>query len=114
MFWGTHGAVGEAWGAAWWRGHGTLWGIRSPVPVSSQLPGPQSLVADVGGGQAPHQLPPASSVQIPEAGGHRLLDKPGALHFPRIQEADSGLYSCRAENQAGTAQKDFDLLVLSE
>lgn len=61
-----------------------------------------------------HQLPLASSTQIPEAGGHRLLDKPRALHFPRIQEGDAGLYSCRAENQAGIAQRDFDLLVLSE
>lgn len=61
-----------------------------------------------------HQLPRASSAQIPAAGGHRLLDGARAFHFPRIQESDSGLYSCRAENQAGTAQRDFDLLVLSE
>uniref|UniRef100_A0A452F193 Hemicentin 2 n=1 Tax=Capra hircus TaxID=9925 RepID=A0A452F193_CAPHI len=43
---------------------------------------------------------------------HRLLDGARALHFPRIQEGDSGLYSCRAENQAGAVQRDFDLLVL--
>ncbi|XP_007942419.2 hemicentin-2 [Orycteropus afer afer] len=49
---------------------------------------------------------------IPEAGNHYLLDGSRSLHFPRIQEGDSGLYSCRAENQAGTAQRDFELLVL--
>ncbi|XP_035116313.2 hemicentin-2 isoform X6 [Callithrix jacchus] len=49
---------------------------------------------------------------IPKVGGHRLLDGGRSLHFPRIQEGDSGLYSCRAENQAGTAQRDFDLFVL--
>uniref|UniRef100_F1S0Y1 Hemicentin-2 n=1 Tax=Sus scrofa TaxID=9823 RepID=F1S0Y1_PIG len=47
-----------------------------------------------------------------DVGSHRLLDGARALHFPRIQEGDSGLYSCRAENQAGTAQRDFELLVL--
>uniref|UniRef100_A0A2K6UV43 Hemicentin-2 n=1 Tax=Saimiri boliviensis boliviensis TaxID=39432 RepID=A0A2K6UV43_SAIBB len=49
---------------------------------------------------------------IPKVGSHHLLDGSRSLHFPRIQEGDSGLYSCRAENQAGTAQRDFDLLVL--
>lgn len=68
----------------------------------------------VAGPPSPHQLPRASSAQIPAVGSHRLLDGARALHFPRIQEGDSGLYSCRAENQAGTAQRDFDLLVLSE
>ncbi|XP_075415669.1 hemicentin-2 [Tenrec ecaudatus] len=49
---------------------------------------------------------------IPEAGSHHLPDGAGSLHFPRVQESDAGLYSCRAWNQAGTAQKDFELLVL--
>ncbi|XP_039085354.1 hemicentin-2 [Hyaena hyaena] len=71
-----------------------------------------TLECDVNGFPAPEIVWLKDGQPIPEAGGHRLLDKPGALHFPRIQEADSGLYSCRAENQAGTAQKDFDLLVL--
>lgn len=59
-------------------------------------------------------VPPASPAQIPEAGGHRLLNGARTLHFPRLGEADSGLYSCRAENQAGKAQRDFSLLVLGE
>ncbi|XP_049752935.1 hemicentin-2 isoform X2 [Elephas maximus indicus] len=50
---------------------------------------------------------------IPEAGSHHLLDGARSLHFPRVQEGDSGLYSCRAENQAGMAQRDFELLVLT-
>lgn len=103
-------------GAAWWRGHSTVLGVRSPrFQATDQLPGPQVLTADAGEWPDPsHQLPLASLAQIPETGHHCLLDKPRALHFPRIQEGDSGLYSCRAENQAGTAQRDFDLLVLSE
>ena len=89
------------------------------VPVTNQLPGPQfpHCCWELEGGRTtptPHQLPWASSAQIPAVGGHRLLDGARALHFPRIQEGDSGLYSCRAENQAGIAQRDFDLLVLSE
>nr|XP_012807460.2 hemicentin-2 [Jaculus jaculus] len=47
-----------------------------------------------------------------DADGHHLLDGARSLHFPRIQEGDSGLYSCRAENQAGSAQRDFHLAVL--
>lgn len=91
--------------------------IRNPkFQVTGQvLPGPQVLTADVREWLDPsHQLPLASPAQIPKTGSHHLLDKSRALHFPRIQEGDSGLYSCRAENQAGTAQRDFDLLVLSE
>ncbi|ELV11784.1 Hemicentin-2 [Tupaia chinensis] len=49
---------------------------------------------------------------IPEADRHSLLFGARSLHFPQLQEGDSGLYSCRAENQAGMAQKDFELLVL--
>lgn len=69
--------------------------VRSPVPVTDRLP-------------------LASSAQIPGVGSHRLRNGARALHFPAIQESDSGLYSCRAENQAGAAQRDFALLVLSE
>lgn len=99
------------------RGHGPVLRIRSPGFWSpTSFPGPQlPLAADLGVQPDPtHQLPLASSAQIPEVGSHRLLDGARALHFPRIQEGDSGLYSCQAENQAGTAQRDFELLVLSE
>uniref|UniRef100_A0A2K6K1Q6 Hemicentin-2 n=1 Tax=Rhinopithecus bieti TaxID=61621 RepID=A0A2K6K1Q6_RHIBE len=73
------------------------------------------LITDAGGGGwiPAYWLPLASPTQIPKVGGHRLLNGGQSLHFPRIQEGDSGLYSCRAENQAGTAQKDFNLLVLT-
>lgn len=88
---------------------------KPQVAVNNQLPRPQFLIADAGEWPDPsYQLPLASPAQIPEASSHRLPDKPQALHLPRIQEGDSGLYSCRAENQAGTAQRDFHLLVLSE
>ncbi|KAM9207753.1 hemicentin-2 [Dugong dugon] len=50
---------------------------------------------------------------IPDAGSHHLLDGARSLHFPRVQEGDSGFYSCWAENQAGTAKRDFKLLVLT-
>ncbi|KAB0366601.1 hypothetical protein FD754_010757, partial [Muntiacus muntjak] len=42
----------------------------------------------------------------------RQVGVPQGLMGSGIQEGDSGLYSCRAENQAGIAQRDFDLLVL--
>ncbi|XP_029776920.1 hemicentin-2, partial [Suricata suricatta] len=71
-----------------------------------------TLECDASGFPAPEILWLKDGQPIPEGVGHRLPAKPGALHFPRIQEADSGLYSCRAENQAGTAKRDFDLLVL--
>uniref|UniRef100_A0A7N5KTI0 Hemicentin 2 n=1 Tax=Ailuropoda melanoleuca TaxID=9646 RepID=A0A7N5KTI0_AILME len=71
-----------------------------------------TLECDANGFPAPEIVWFKDGQPIPETGRHRLLDKPWALHFPRIQEGDSGLYSCRAENQAGTAQRDFDLLVL--
>ena len=103
----------EAWRAAWWRGHRTFLGSsHQPAPWASV----SSLLLGARGWPDPplRQLPRASSAQIPAVGGHRLLDGARALHFPRIQEGDSGLYSCRAENQAGIAQRDFDLLVLSE
>ncbi|ELR46851.1 Hemicentin-2, partial [Bos mutus] len=70
------------------------------------------LECDANGFPAPEITWLKNGRQIPAVGSHRLLDGARALHFPRIQEGDSGLYSCRAENQAGTAQRDFDLLVL--
>lgn len=91
------------------REHGT-------VLATGHLSGLSFLITDAeGGGWIPaYWLPLASPTQIPKVGGHRLVDGGQSLHFPRIQEGDSGLYSCRAENQAGTAQRDFRLLVLSE
>ncbi|XP_052503745.1 LOW QUALITY PROTEIN: hemicentin-2 [Budorcas taxicolor] len=71
-----------------------------------------TLECDASGFPAPEITWLKNGRQIPAVGGHRLLDGARALHFPRIQEGDSGLYSCRAENQAGAAQRDFDLLVL--
>uniref|UniRef100_A0A8C0N075 Hemicentin 2 n=1 Tax=Canis lupus familiaris TaxID=9615 RepID=A0A8C0N075_CANLF len=71
-----------------------------------------TLECDVNGFPAPEIVWLKDGQLIPEASSHRLPDKPQALHLPRIQEGDSGLYSCRAENQAGTAQRDFHLLVL--
>ncbi|XP_061289826.1 hemicentin-2 isoform X2 [Bos javanicus] len=71
-----------------------------------------TLECDANGFPAPEITWLKNGRQIPAVGSHRLLDGARALHFPRIQEGDSGLYSCRAENQAGTAQRDFDLLVL--
>ncbi|XP_058997342.1 hemicentin-2 [Mustela lutreola] len=71
-----------------------------------------TLECDANGFPAPEITWFKDGQPIPKTGSHHLLDKSRALHFPRIQEGDSGLYSCRAENQAGTAQRDFDLLVL--
>ncbi|KAM9722140.1 hemicentin-2 isoform 3-T3 [Dama dama] len=71
-----------------------------------------TLECDANGFPAPEITWLKDGRQIPAVGSHRLLDGARALHFPRIQEGDSGLYSCRAENQAGIAQRDFDLLVL--
>ncbi|KAK2497112.1 hypothetical protein MC885_006692 [Smutsia gigantea] len=73
-----------------------------------------TLECDAKGSPAPEVVWLKNGQPIPKADSHHLLDGARALHFPRIQEGDSGLYSCRAENQAGTAQRDFDLLVLSE
>nr|XP_051696750.1 hemicentin-2 isoform X2 [Oryctolagus cuniculus] len=64
-----------------------------------------TLECDANGSPAPEIVWLKDGQLIPEEGSHRL-------HFPRIREADSGLYSCRAENQAGTAQRDFHLHVL--
>ncbi|XP_035878268.1 hemicentin-2 [Phyllostomus discolor] len=71
-----------------------------------------TLECDANGFPAPEIVWFKDGQLIPTAGSHRLLDGGRGLHFPRVQEGDSGLYSCRAENQAGTAQRDFELLVL--
>ncbi|KAM5331532.1 hemicentin-2 [Glossophaga mutica] len=71
-----------------------------------------TLECDANGFPAPEIVWFKDGQPIPSAGSHRLLDGARALHFPGVQEGDSGLYSCRAENQAGTAQRDFELLVL--
>lgn len=97
-------------------GGSTVPGVRRPR--FHHCPAPQAsvslLLLPSGRLDGAHQLPLASSAQIPAVGSHRLLDGARALHFPGIQEGDTGLYSCRAENQAGTAQRDFELQVLSE
>ncbi|KAM6184061.1 hemicentin-2 [Erethizon dorsatum] len=73
---------------------------------------PLSLECDANGFPAPEIMWLKDGQLIPEAGSHRLLNGARTLHFPRIEEANSGLYSCRAENQAGSTQRDFNLLVL--
>uniref|UniRef100_A0A2K6FSN4 Hemicentin 2 n=1 Tax=Propithecus coquereli TaxID=379532 RepID=A0A2K6FSN4_PROCO len=80
--------------------------------VSGMAGQPLTLECDANGSPAPEIVWLKDGQLIPPAGSHRLLDGARSLHFPRIQEGDSGLYSCRAENQAGIAQRDFDLLVL--
>ncbi|XP_063100238.1 hemicentin-2 isoform X2 [Cavia porcellus] len=80
--------------------------------VSAVAGQPLSLECDASGSPVPEILWLKDGQLIPEAGGHRLLNGARTLHFPRLGEADSGLYSCRAENQAGKAQRDFSLLVL--
>ncbi|XP_053523819.1 hemicentin-2 [Artibeus jamaicensis] len=71
-----------------------------------------TLECDAHGFPAPEIVWFKDGQLMPAVGSHHLLDGARALHFPRIQEDHSGLYSCRAENQAGTAQRDFELLVL--
>ncbi|KAB1271328.1 Hemicentin-2 [Camelus dromedarius] len=71
-----------------------------------------TLECDANGFPAPEIVWLEDGQLIPEVGSHCLLDGAQALHFPRIQEGNAGLYSCRAENQAGTAQRDVGLLVL--
>ncbi|KAM7093056.1 hemicentin-2 [Molossus nigricans] len=82
--------------------------------VSGMAGQPLTLECDAHGFPAPEIMWFKDGQLIPkvEGGSHRLLNEAQALHFPSIQEGDSGLYSCRAENQAGTAQRDFELLVL--
>ncbi|XP_037653920.1 hemicentin-2 [Choloepus didactylus] len=70
------------------------------------------LECDANGFPAPEIVWLKDGQLIPETGSHRLLDGAQTLHFPSIQEGDSGLYTCQAENQAGTAQRDFAVLVL--
>ncbi|XP_058380273.1 hemicentin-2 [Diceros bicornis minor] len=85
---------------------------RRRTNVSGMAGQSLTLECDTNGFPAPEVVWLKDGQLIPEGGSHRLLDGARALHFPRIQEGDSGLYSCRAENQAGTAQRDFNLLVL--
>ncbi|XP_021050559.1 hemicentin-2 [Mus pahari] len=70
-----------------------------------------TLECDISGFPAPEVAWLKDGQLIPEASEHRLLDGARSLHFPRIQESHSGLYSCQAENQAGRAQRDFNLAV---
>ncbi|XP_012784766.2 hemicentin-2 [Ochotona princeps] len=63
------------------------------------------LECDANGSPAPEIVWLKDGQLMPQAGSHRL-------HFPRVQETDAGLYTCRAENQAGLAQKDFQLRVV--
>ncbi|XP_060056373.1 hemicentin-2 isoform X2 [Erinaceus europaeus] len=72
-----------------------------------------TLDCDTSGFPTPEVVWLKDGQMIPKVDSHRLLSGSQALHFPHIQEGDSGLYSCRAENQAGAAQKDFQLLVLT-
>ncbi|XP_008585904.1 PREDICTED: hemicentin-2-like, partial [Galeopterus variegatus] len=81
--------------------------------VSGMAGQPLTLECDANGFPAPEIVWLKDGQLIPEVGSHHLLDGARSLHFPRIQEGDSGLYSCRAENQAGTAQRDFNLLVFT-
>ncbi|XP_046530474.1 hemicentin-2 isoform X1 [Equus quagga] len=85
---------------------------RRRTNVSGMAGQSLTLECDANGFPAPEIVWLKDGQLIPKVGSHRLLDGARALHFPRIQEGDSGLYSCRAENQAGAAQRDFDLLVL--
>uniref|UniRef100_A0A8C0DZX9 Hemicentin-2 n=1 Tax=Balaenoptera musculus TaxID=9771 RepID=A0A8C0DZX9_BALMU len=71
-----------------------------------------TLECDANGFPAPEIMWLKDGQQVGVPWGGWAVDGSRALHFPRIQEGDSGLYSCRAKNQAGTAQRDFDLLVL--
>lgn len=83
---------------------------------------PEGLLGNSGHQPAPWASVPSvliltplvSCAQIPEASDHRLLDGARSLHFPRIQESHSGLYACQAANQAGRAQRDFNLAVFGE
>ncbi|XP_036769471.2 hemicentin-2 isoform X1 [Manis pentadactyla] len=85
---------------------------RRRANVSGMAGQSLTLECDANGFPAPEIVWLKNGQPIPEADSRRLLDGARALHFPRIQEGDAGLYSCRAENQAGTAQRDFNLLVL--
>ncbi|XP_026306078.1 hemicentin-2-like [Piliocolobus tephrosceles] len=86
---------------------------RRKANVSGMAGQSLTLECDANGFPVPEIVWLKDGQLIPKVGGHRLLDGGQSLHFPRIQEGDSGLYSCRAENQAGTTQKDFNLLVLT-
>lgn len=82
--------------------------------VSSLAGQPLTLECDTNGFPAPEVAWLKDGQLIPEASDHRLLDGARSLHFPRIQESHSGLYACQAANQAGRAQRDFNLAVFGE
>ncbi|EHA98367.1 Hemicentin-1, partial [Heterocephalus glaber] len=73
---------------------------------------PLSLECDANGFPAPEISWLKDGQPVGVLWSHRLLNGARTLHFPRIEEDDAGLYSCRAENQAGSTQRDFGLLVL--
>ncbi|XP_069861249.1 hemicentin-2 [Dipodomys merriami] len=78
--------------------------------VSSVAGQSLALECDASGFPTPEILWFKDGQPIPEAGG--LLDTARTLHLPRVQEHHAGRYSCRARNRAGSAQRDFLLLVL--
>ncbi|KAM5299409.1 LOW QUALITY PROTEIN: hemicentin-2 [Ctenodactylus gundi] len=81
--------------------------------MSTMAGQPLTLECDASGFPVPEVTWLKDGQLIPNASSHHLLEASSSLHFPRIQEGDSGLYSCRAENQAGSARRDFELLVLT-
>ncbi|XP_054980117.1 LOW QUALITY PROTEIN: hemicentin-2 [Sorex araneus] len=80
--------------------------------VSALAGQPLTLECDASGSPTPKVTWLKDGQPFLEARGHRVQDGVQTLHFPGIQEQDSGTYSCRAENQAGSIQRDFQLLVL--
>ncbi|XP_047380794.1 hemicentin-2 [Sciurus carolinensis] len=80
--------------------------------VSGMAGQPLTLECDASGFPAPEITWLKDGQLVSETDSHRLLDRARSLHFSGIQESDSGLYSCRAENQAGAVQRDLRLLVL--
>ncbi|XP_078407396.1 LOW QUALITY PROTEIN: hemicentin-1-like [Cetorhinus maximus] len=52
-----------------------------------------------------------SPLKVAETSRIRLLNGGRVLRFPKARKGDSGVYSCNAVNVAGTAKKQFNLLV---
>ena len=48
---------------------------------------------------------------IPQTGARYIMSRSGSLQLNDVQVADSGTYRCIAENSAGTASRDVELLV---